>query len=202
MKKSSWHSTSTSALVHHVCPTCPFLKAIRVAYLSEGTGGRPLCRECERRSEEGSCGDVRKARTRGQGTGYTKNASACYHGQKWGNVYGPDGGELDPGPSLRVLIHSHGGFGWGEIGDGSAQLALALLLDVTGDPEVAVAFHEDFKASVLAKLPWPNPWRLDASAILSWLSGARADLEVNILAGADPGNDPDEHGEAEGNVEK
>ena len=202
MNKSSWHSTSTSALVHHVCPTCPFLKMIRVAYLKEGTGGRPLCRECERRIEDGSCGDVRKARTRGQGTGYTRKASACYHGQKWGNVYGPDGGELDPGPSLRVLIHSHGGFGWGEIGDGSAQLALALLLDVTGDPEVAVAFHEDFKAAVIAELPWPKPWRLDVSAISSWLSRARADLEVNILAGADPGNDLDEHGEEEGNVEE
>ena len=107
-------------------------------------------------------------------------ASACYHGQKWGNVYGPDGRELHPGPSLRVLIHSHGGFGWGEIRGGSAQLALALLLDVTGDPEVAVAFHEDFKASVIAELSWPHPWRLDESAIRSWLSGACAGLEVNI----------------------
>jgi len=57
---------------------------------------------------------------------------------------------LDPG--LRYVNHSPTGFEWGYGGSGPAQLAFAILLDHFGNPEVARAFHQDFKWYVIARL--------------------------------------------------
>jgi len=57
---------------------------------------------------------------------------------------------LDPSWSQRVWNHSPDGFQWGYGGSGPAQLALAILLDVTGEEERSVRLHQDFKRDKIA----------------------------------------------------
>ena len=54
--------------------------------------------------------------------------------------------------SLQVRNHSPTGFSWGHNGIGSAQLALALLLELT-TVEMAVHWYQDVQWHVIAKLP-------------------------------------------------
>jgi hypothetical protein len=67
-----------------------------------------------------------------------------------------DGRPLNP--RLDLWNHSPSGFEWGYPGSGPAQLALALLTDCLGDEE-AVEWHSDFKAAVVAGLPYKG-WTL------------------------------------------
>jgi hypothetical protein len=60
--------------------------------------------------------------------------------------------EVLPDWSLQVRNHSPTGFSWGHNGIGSAQLALALLLDLT-TAEMAVHWYQDVQWHVIAKLP-------------------------------------------------
>lgn len=62
----------------------------------------------------------------------------------------PGGYELSPKPSQSLWNHSPDGFQWGYGGSGPAQLALAILLDLTGDPELSVSRHQQFKRQFLA----------------------------------------------------
>ena len=81
----------------------------------------------------------------------------------------PDGSPLELEPSLEVWRHSPSGFEWGFSGSGPAQLALALLLDHTGDPVMAQAHYQRFKADVVAR--WRDKeWRLDPNEIDAWLA--------------------------------
>ena len=75
--------------------------------------------------------------------------------------------ELDPKPSLKVWNHSPDGFQWGYSGSGPAQLALALLLDVTGDSDLASSKHQTFKRDFVAG--WGNEWQISADEIRDWL---------------------------------
>jgi len=74
---------------------------------------------------------------------------------------------LDPGPSQKLYNHSPEGFQWGYGGSGPAQLALALLLDVTGDGELSVALHQHFKRDFVAT--WGESWEMDADQIRRWV---------------------------------
>lgn len=76
---------------------------------------------------------------------------------------------LDLQASLEVAQLSPTGFEWGYGGSGPHQLALALLLDVTSDPQRAYHAHHAFTASVIAHLP-RKEWTLTSRRILSWLS--------------------------------
>ncbi|MDD1662935.1 MAG: DUF6166 domain-containing protein [Methanomicrobiales archaeon] len=67
---------------------------------------------------------------------------------------------LDGGPSE---------FNWGYIGSGPAQLALALLVDTTGDPEVAKRHHQDFMWQVIAGFPTNKTWAITDYEIRAWL---------------------------------
>ena len=58
--------------------------------------------------------------------------------------------ELPLEPSLKLFNHSPNGFQWGYEGSGPAQLALAILLDLTGDPDLSVRLHQDFKRALIA----------------------------------------------------
>lgn len=60
-----------------------------------------------------------------------------------------DGVELLPGPSQKIHNHSPDGFNWGYAGSGPAQLALAIMLELTGRPNG----YQDFKWNVIATLP-------------------------------------------------
>lgn len=60
-----------------------------------------------------------------------------------------DGELLDPSESQRYNNHSPDGFNWGYGGSGPAQLALAIMLKITGKPDN----YQDFKWRVIAKIP-------------------------------------------------
>ena len=74
---------------------------------------------------------------------------------------------LDPAPSQRLWNHSPDGFSWGYHGSGPAQLALAILLDVTHDKEIAVRYHQAFKREFVAS--WQGSWAIDEEEIKRWL---------------------------------
>ena len=59
---------------------------------------------------------------------------------------------LSPIKSQKVYNHSPDGFNWGYAGSGPAQLALAILLEVT-DKGTALEYHQDFKKKIIATLP-------------------------------------------------
>lgn len=72
-------------------------------------------------------------------------------------------------PSLTIYNHSPDGFQWGYTGSGPSQLALALLLDVTGDPELAHKHHQEFKRQFVAG--WGDVFAVTGPTILNWLEG-------------------------------
>lgn len=89
------------------------------------------------------------------------------------SVTRPDGSNLDPAPSLELRTHSPGGFAWGYSGSGPAQLALALLLDRTGDPDAALKHYQRLKRDIVAAWPWPGGWVLEAASLDAWTEAAR-----------------------------
>lgn len=52
-KKAPWHSTKQN--VHHVCTNCNTGNNIERENLREGTGGKPLCKECDGLVSRGGC---------------------------------------------------------------------------------------------------------------------------------------------------
>ena len=82
------------------------------------------------------------------------------------------GGRLDPAESLAVATHSPQGFGWGNVGPGAAQLALALLLRAT-DRDTALAHHVAFTWQVIARLP-QGDFELPVAAVHDWLASRKA----------------------------
>lgn len=59
---------------------------------------------------------------------------------------------LHPQKSQKVWNHSPDGFAWGYGGSGPAQLALAILLELT-DQETAIRNYQDFKWKVISQIP-------------------------------------------------
>jgi len=59
---------------------------------------------------------------------------------------------LDPAKSQSIVNHSPDGFNWGYAGSGPAQLALAVLLELT-DREFAERYYMKFKFQFIASLP-------------------------------------------------
>lgn len=78
-----------------------------------------------------------------------------------------DGEPLSPAPSLKLHLHSPDGFNWGYGGSGPAQLALALLCDVTKDKDIALANYQDFKWCYVAQ--WGEHWQITDEEIRDWL---------------------------------
>lgn len=68
-----------------------------------------------------------------------------------------DGELLDPRPSQRVNNHSPDGFNWGYGGSGPAQLALAIMLKLTGKEEG----YQHFKWAVIAGLPQAQDFKIE-----------------------------------------
>ena len=60
---------------------------------------------------------------------------------------------LLPIQSSQQLFRHSADFAWGYSGSGPAQLALAILLDFTGDEELAIKHHQAFKQKVIARIP-------------------------------------------------
>ncbi|MDZ4230390.1 MAG: DUF6166 domain-containing protein [Dehalococcoidales bacterium] len=72
-------------------------------------------------------------------------------------------------PSLELYNHSPSGFQWGYGGSGPAQLSLAILLDLTGNPKKAMSLHQEFKRHLIATAG-PHLAVTEAE-ILAWLKG-------------------------------
>lgn len=76
---------------------------------------------------------------------------------------------LSPEPSQKLVNHSPNGFSWGYSGSGPAQLALALLLDVTHNPSLAMNHHQCFKSEITAGFDMKASWTLTSTAIKHWV---------------------------------
>jgi hypothetical protein len=76
---------------------------------------------------------------------------------------------LDPAPSQALVNHSPDGFNWGYGGSGPAQLALGLLLDATGNQDLALAYYQKFKGEVVAGWPMDHYWTYDQDQVLAWV---------------------------------
>lgn len=79
-----------------------------------------------------------------------------------------DGKPLSPKPSQNIRNHSPDGFNWGYGGSGPAQLALAILLDVTRNAEVAQDHYQNFKRQFVAG--WGDTWQISEAEVRSWLA--------------------------------
>jgi len=64
---------------------------------------------------------------------------------------------LDPAPSQRAYNHSPDGFNWGYCGSGPAQLALAIVLKLTGKSDG----YQKFKEDVIAKIPQGKSFEIE-----------------------------------------
>jgi hypothetical protein len=74
---------------------------------------------------------------------------------------------------LDHVNHSPDGFAWGYGGSGPAQLAYAILFDVTDDRDKSQRFYQDYKWAVVARLP-REPWTITAESVLEWLFKAES----------------------------
>lgn len=74
---------------------------------------------------------------------------------------------LDPQPSQKLRNHSPDGFEWGYGGSGPAQLALAILLDFTGNDETALLFYQDFKSQFISSAR-ADGFTINESTIRAW----------------------------------
>ena len=78
--------------------------------------------------------------------------------------------------SQELVNHSPSGIEWGYRGSGPAQLALALLLDYTGDQDLALQHYMPFKDAVVSRLTCDEPygaWMLTGADIERSLPGPR-----------------------------
>src|ERR1043166_2332245 len=100
----------------------------------------------------------------------------CYIGKRNDKgrceVFVRNGGSQKPLPPRDDLFnHSPDGFEWGYFGSGPAQLALAILADLTGDDNLAVRLHQDFKQDAIAGLRrgQTDEWVITAEQVRQWL---------------------------------
>ena len=111
---------------------------------------------------------------------YAKRISQSGHQPVYKKLL-PDGvpTELSPVPSQKLNDHSQSGFQWGYGGSAPAQLALALLLDATAIPDIALAYYQEFKQEKVAR--WGFEWDIIRSGILLWIAEKqKAQLETMV----------------------
>jgi hypothetical protein len=100
-------------------------------------------------------------------------------GKVW--IESPDyeGGWRDLPLRLEVFNHSPSGFEWGYLGSGPAQLALAILCDYLGEPQLAVRFYEEFKEDIVAR--WKgDEWTFTEQEIEEWFNKAARDERLRL----------------------
>ena len=69
---------------------------------------------------------------------------------------------------LDLTSHSPSGLAWGYPGSGPAQLATALLADLTGDGEYAVRRHQELKGDVIARI-LHDQWTIHGEDLAGWV---------------------------------
>ena len=83
---------------------------------------------------------------------------------------------LSPKPSQELEEHSPNGFNFGYQGAGPAQLALAILLDVTKDPIKALKYYQWFKEDYVVN--WKDQWSISEQEIMDWLVRQKGGVTV------------------------
>ena len=83
-----------------------------------------------------------------------------------------DGQRLNWQDSLALQCHSPTGINWGFTGSGPAQLALALLLEVT-DRETALRHYMRFRDGVIARIA-TGSWAATTADLAKWLELSRS----------------------------
>jgi len=78
-----------------------------------------------------------------------------------------------------LVNHSPTGFEWGYGGSGPAQLALALLVDATGDEQWSLTHYQSFKWEVVSSLPWE--WELHQETVRAWCEKEKAKAQDHAL---------------------
>jgi hypothetical protein len=105
-------------------------------------------------------------------------AGVMYRGiagkDQWFTVY-RQSTQLSPRRSQRLRNHSPTGFAWGYGGSGPAQLALALLLDVTHNETLSLELYQQFKREIVCTWASDRNWEMDGEAIFRWVRSARMD---------------------------
>ena len=77
--------------------------------------------------------------------------------------------------SLQVVDHSPDGYQCGYSGSGTAQLAAAILNEVTDDPELTRTYYQLFKFDHVAK--WEGlTFEISEDEVLTWLRAILSDL--------------------------
>jgi hypothetical protein len=79
-----------------------------------------------------------------------------------------DNTTLDPKPSQKLYNHSPDGFNWGYHGSAPAQLALAILFDVTEDANLSIRLHQLFKDDFVAG--WGSRWETTTQEVKAWVA--------------------------------
>lgn len=74
-----------------------------------------------------------------------------------------------PDRSQRVVNHSPDGFEFGYHGSGPAQLALAIMLEVTNDKRRAHALYQNFKTEFIAPMQHPGG-EIPLPKIIEWIA--------------------------------
>src|ERR1019366_9349583 len=69
---------------------------------------------------------------------------------------------------LDLRNRSPTGFAWGYAGSAPAQLALAILMDATGSPTLALRHHQEFKFRFIAG--WGDSWSIPQTEILAFVA--------------------------------
>lgn len=69
---------------------------------------------------------------------------------------------------LGLRAHSPSGFEWGYGGSGPHQLALALLVNATGQNDIALAHYNELVSAFVSKLPqWV--WLVRQESLIAWV---------------------------------
>ncbi|MDY3558139.1 DUF6166 domain-containing protein [Gemmata sp. JC673] len=76
------------------------------------------------------------------------------------------GGVLEPHESRHVCDYA-AGFEWGYSGAGPLQLALALVLDATADPQLALDCHQWYMWAAVSQ--WGASWLTTAGEVRGWV---------------------------------
>ena len=100
-------------------------------------------------------------------------------GKVW--IESPDyqGGWRDLPLRLEVFNHSPSGFEWGYLGSGPAQLALAILCDYLGEPQLAVRFYHEFTEDIVVR--WKgDEWTFTEQEIEEWFNKAARDERLRL----------------------
>ena len=88
--------------------------------------------------------------------------------------------ELSLEKSFQVVQHSPTGFQWGYGGSGPAQLAAAILYEVTADPELTRRYYQDFKFAHVAN--WEDTFEITELEVHDWLRWVGALTEPPSLS--------------------